>query len=128
MKTNPEYKKKYIEGFVLTPDIIQETKSLPGSSVFPLIRDYLDTVIDWSSAANETYREAFALARNFVLPINPPRIQIEKALRHIFRDHNVLVKKIRQALPPQERDGKAQQKRRTRRRRPGTDKPAPTVI
>jgi poly(A) polymerase len=123
MKANPEFKKNYIDGFVLTPEIIKETKSLPGSSVISLIRDYIETVIDWSSASNETYREAFALARNFVLPINPPRIQIEKALRRIFKDHAIVVKKARTGIPQgtaQERDGKPRPRRRKRGKKPAS--------
>jgi poly(A) polymerase len=127
MKTNPQYKKKYIEDFALTPEIIQETKPLPGSSVMPLIRDYIEMNIDWSSASNETYRDAYSLARQFVLPINPPRIQLEKALRRIFRDHDITVKKSRQPNPQErtpERDTKDKPKRRNRRRKNPGEKPS----
>jgi poly(A) polymerase len=116
MKTNSQFKKKYIEGFVLTPEIIQETKFLPGSSVISLIRDYLEITIDWSSASNDSYRDARSLARAFVLPINPPKIQIEKALRRIFRDHDIIVKKQRQGTVS-ERDKKPSKMKAPRKKK-----------
>ncbi len=124
MKTVPGYKKKYIDGFVLAPDVIKETMSLPGSPVISLIRDYLDTVIDWSTASNETSRNAYFLARQFVLPMNPPRIQLEKAIKHIFRNHDIFVKKTRQGTSP-ERDAKPKprQRRHPRGEKPLSEKP-----
>ncbi len=124
MKANAGFKKKYIEGFVLTPEIIQETKSLPGSPVISLIKDFLDTVIDWSSASSETSKNAYALARDFVSPINPPKVQLERAIRHIFRDHDIVLKRPRPAAS-QEQDVKGRQKRRTRGRKSASEKTAP---
>jgi poly(A) polymerase len=133
MKVNPLYKKKYLDHFALSPEIIQETRLLPGSSVISLIRDDLEMHIDWDTATSETYKDAFSLARKFVLPINPPRIQIDRALRHIFKDHGITVKRSWQASPPnnaaqsraQERDGKTRQRRRTRKRKSLSEKPTP---
>jgi poly(A) polymerase len=127
MKKNPEYKKKYLDGFSLSTEIIDETKFLPGSSVYSLIRDFVEMNIDWNAAtnasANETYRNAFSLARDFVLPINPPRVQMEKALRRIFRNHDIMVKKPRQEKPlERERDGKVRQRKRPRERKIPTEK------
>jgi poly(A) polymerase len=122
MKTVPDYRKKYLEGFALTPEIIQETKNLPGSSVICLIRDMLEMKIDWSSASGETYREVYSLARNFVLPINPPRIQLEKAILHIFRDHNIPVTKPRRQGPQQERKKSAAKKPAVRKKTPSDER------
>ena len=121
MKDDPGYRERYISGFTLTPEIIEETKFLPGSPMISLIRDYLESRIDWTNASNETYKEAFTLARNFVLPVNPPRIQLERAIKHIFRDHGITVKKSRPGKPQEAEgkkpDGKTPAKKRRKRRK-----------
>jgi poly(A) polymerase len=115
MKANPLYKKKYIEGFVLAPNPKKEIASLPGSPIFSLVKDYLEMNIDWTSASNETYRDAFALARSFVLPINPPKDRIDQALRSIFKDHGITIAK--------RSDGKPRPKPRMRRKKPSGENP-----
>ncbi len=130
MKNDRAFKKRYIQGFVLTPEIIQETKFLPGSPVISLIKDCLDMSIDWSSATGETFKDAFFLARNFVMPVNPPRIQLERAVKHVFRNHGIPVKKSRQGKPQEIENKKhdtktAPHNRRRRRRKTAAEKPAP---
>jgi poly(A) polymerase len=125
MKTNPEYKKKYLGNFAPTAELIQETKLLAGSPVLSLIRDVLEMRIDWGSATHETYKDAYALAREFVLPINPSRDQLAFAVVRIFQDHGIVVKRQRRPSPSQERDARPPQRRRNRRRKPSTEKPTP---
>jgi poly(A) polymerase len=60
-----------------------------------LLRDFLETVIDWKSNSTESYRKALAECRSFVLPMNPPRVELENAVRILFRESGVPVKKAR---------------------------------
>ena len=50
---------------------------------------------DAALAAAELYKNVFANARKFVLPMNPPRAELERALRAIFSEHGITVKKVR---------------------------------
>jgi len=77
--------------------------SLPGQALSALIRDYLEDTADWDGTRGgnqeippaERYKSAFILARKFVLPMNPPRMELDAALRLLFAGHGVSVKKAR---------------------------------
>ncbi|MDR1802982.1 MAG: polynucleotide adenylyltransferase PcnB, partial [Treponema sp.] len=43
----------------------------------------------------ELYKGAFAMARKFVLPMNPPRVELDMALKSLFAEHGLQVKKPR---------------------------------
>jgi poly(A) polymerase len=69
--------------------------SLPLSA---LIRDYLELTTPWKELQKgswEECREVFTNARRFILPMNPPRVELEKAVRLILAEHDIEVKKIR---------------------------------
>jgi poly(A) polymerase len=70
----------------------------PGSRVAALVRDFLEDACDWDAlklGAWEDYKEAFFTARRFILPMNPPRMELEKAVRSILAAHGVELKKAR---------------------------------
>jgi poly(A) polymerase len=68
----------------------------PGESLAALIRDYLEDFVDWNAEGiTENYRSAFMGARKFVLPMNPPRMELDQAVRLVFAEHGQNVKKIR---------------------------------
>jgi poly(A) polymerase len=60
-----------------------------------LVRDFLEDCIDWTGDSTETYRTAFIEARKFVLPMNPPRVELDHAVRLIFGEHGITIKKSR---------------------------------
>jgi poly(A) polymerase len=78
-------------------------KNLPGEALAGLVRDYLEDEVDWNgdeseqpaAPPSERYKEAFITARKFVLPMNPPRMELDHAIRLLFAEHGVIVKKIR---------------------------------
>ena len=100
MKNNPAFRAAYLAGF--------------NKSIFPLsslVRDYLELTIpsakqslnkplqlSWKELEKgsfEDYRAVFQDVRRFILPMNPPRIELEQALRIIFTEHGIDVKKSR---------------------------------
>jgi poly(A) polymerase len=103
-KTNRSFKAKYLETLGA---LNQESfKSCPGEALSALIRDYLEGSVDWDGKRGEDpsstprpqterYKSAFHLARNFVLPMTPPRIEMDNALKLLFAEHGVHIKKIR---------------------------------
>ena len=77
----------------------QEPAHKPGEILAALVRDYLEDLVDWNGtihhSISERYKNAFILARKFVLPMNPPRMELDAALRCLFAEHGVTVKKTR---------------------------------
>ncbi|MDR2068646.1 MAG: polynucleotide adenylyltransferase PcnB [Spirochaetaceae bacterium] len=66
-----------------------------GAALAALIRDYLEDFVDWDGGIMENYKNAFYGARQFVLPINPPRADLDHAVRIVFGEHGMTVKKSR---------------------------------
>ena len=79
-------------------------RNLRGETLSALIRDYLDDNVDWDGKHGsnpeihtqaERYKNAFILARKFVLPMNPPRIELDSAVRLLFSEHGITIKRTR---------------------------------
>jgi poly(A) polymerase len=96
-----------------------------------LIRDFLEDNAVWDISL---YKETFAMARQFLLPMNPPRRDLDLALRLLFSGHGVSIKKVRtgervrrtfrdREIPPvsEEREKPAPVIRRRKRRRQAMD-------
>jgi poly(A) polymerase len=76
----------------------QNEAAPPGSRIAALVRDYLEETCDWDALkqnAWEGFKDAFFTARRFILPMNPPRAELEHAMRLIFAAHDIDVKKVR---------------------------------
>ncbi|MDR2150526.1 MAG: polynucleotide adenylyltransferase PcnB [Spirochaetaceae bacterium] len=64
----------------------------PGSDLAALVRDYLNDTTDWQNDEHEIYKSAFHAARHFILPMSPPRVNLDKAVRLIFKEHGIAIK------------------------------------
>jgi poly(A) polymerase len=74
--------------------LAQEGKTeIPGAALAALIRDYLEDFVDWDAGVTENYKNAFLAGRRFVLPMNPPRMELDRAVRLIFGEHGISIKK-----------------------------------
>jgi len=62
------------------------------SGLMALVRDYINDNFDWAAADQAKFKEVFMLARKFVVPMNPPRFDLSKAVRNIFAEHGIKVK------------------------------------
>jgi poly(A) polymerase len=93
--TLPCFKEKYLKTIAALGG--EGFKNSSGEALSSLIKDYLEETVDWngSQGIGELYRSAFILARKFVLPMNPPRIELDHALRIIFAGHGLHVKRVR---------------------------------
>ena len=94
-RTLPGFRERYMKTIAALGR--EDYKNLPGESLSCLVKDYLEGAVDWrgSDGPVETYRNAFVLARKFVLPMNPPRVELEQALKIIFLEHGLSVKRSR---------------------------------
>ncbi len=91
-----------------------------------LLEPYCDRIVDWSQDGHENYKEALKALRSFVLPVNPPRVELEAAVRAIFRNHGLSLTRKPLApaeRPPEEALEPQEVKKRKRRRRRGKRKP-----
>jgi poly(A) polymerase len=102
-------------------------KGLPGEALAALVRDYLEDTIDWKAALKAAespvkpslekqsgedikppvnyYKDAFLTARQFVLPMNPPRMELDHAVRLIFGEQGIAVKRSRFPERPRRPNG-----------------------
>jgi poly(A) polymerase len=98
-------------------------KNLPGEALSALIKDYLDDEVDWAADTAENYKNTFAMACAFMLPMNPPKAELDHAVRLIFAAHGITVKRSRfnergrSARPGEEGEAAPVPSDETRRRR-----------
>ncbi|MDR1353163.1 MAG: polynucleotide adenylyltransferase PcnB [Treponema sp.] len=88
------FRARYLKSFAALREKAGEADP-PGWNLAALIRDYLEDYLDWDAGVHENYRNAFIAARKFVLPMNPPRVELDRAVRLLFSEHGITVKKIR---------------------------------
>jgi len=93
--TLPCFREKYLKSIAALGG--EGFKNLCGEALSSLVRDYLEETVDWdgSQGIADLYRSAFILARKFVLPMNPPRVELDHALKIIFAEHGLHVKRTR---------------------------------
>jgi len=98
-RTVPDFKARYFKTMETLAG--ENHKNLPGQAVSALVRDYLEDVVDWDGSREgklssvELYKNAFSAARKFVLPMNPPKVELDMALKLLFAEHGLQVKKAR---------------------------------
>jgi poly(A) polymerase len=90
MKENPSYRKRYLNSMAALNG--KEESSNP-EAIGALINDYLEDCVDFKQNITENYKTIFADARNFILPMNPPRFELERALRRFFASRGTNIKR-----------------------------------
>ena len=118
-----EFEKNYFENLKRL-DVLStvEKESRLGKKLVFLVKDFILSLTDWkkeiaeNSAVGELYEKTWNETRRFVLPMNPPRVELEYAIRSVLREIGV---NIRIPKPPRPESGEpnAAPKRRRRRRR-----------
>ncbi|MCL1993375.1 MAG: polynucleotide adenylyltransferase PcnB [Spirochaetes bacterium] len=83
MKENPDFRRRYMASL----------SSIKGEVLGSLVNDYLEDVVDFDLGAAESYKTVLAAARSFVMPMSPPRFQLEQAVRNFFLARGFIVKK-----------------------------------
>jgi len=96
MREDPAYRTAFLSGLREMDEAVRRDGETPmGRLLAFVLRDFLDRIVDWKSDNVEAYRTALAECRTFVLPMNPPRVELENAVRICFRERGVAVKKAR---------------------------------
>jgi poly(A) polymerase len=96
MQSHGPFKNQYLQSLSALDRLIKSGKELQSGEVLSyFIRDYLNSIVDWKEEPLEAYRAALTACRAYVLPMNPPRIELENAVRLLFREHGIGIKKAR---------------------------------
>lgn len=129
MEIQRQFKENYLRSLSELDQLVKNGKEQASGEVISyFIRDYLNSIVDWKKEPIEAYRSALTACRTYVLPMNPPRIELENAVRLLFREHGIGIKKARtfekgrnkEAIPEpaaQEVLNSGEQKIKKRRRR-----------
>jgi poly(A) polymerase len=92
MREKGDFRLRYIKTMTELGRRVEEGLR-PGESLAALVRDYLEDCIQWDADVTDTYKTAFMAARRFVLPMNPPRVELDQGVRLIFGEHGIAVKR-----------------------------------
>ena len=122
-----EFEKNYFENLKRL-DVLStvEREARLGKKLLFLVKDFILSLTDWqkeiaeNSAVGELYEKTWNETRRFVLPMNPPRVELEYAIRSVLREIGV---NIRIPKPPRPESGEpnaAPKRRRRRRRKPAS--------
>lgn len=122
-----EFEKNYFENLKRLDALnTVEKESRLGKKLVFLVKDFILSLTDWkkeiaeNSAVGELYEKTWNETRRFVLPMNPPRVELEYAIRSVLREIGV---NIRIPKPPRSESGEpnaAPKRRRRRRRKPAS--------
>ena len=96
---NRNFERKYMES-VKKLDLLNQTKpeSRLGKKMVYLIQDFVESLTDWNqelkgkSSASELYAKTWTECRNFVLPMNPVRRELEYAVKTAMQNLGVNIK------------------------------------
>jgi len=127
MKAKAHFRARYLRSLEALNE--KSYRGRPGEAIGALTSDFLEDTTDLKLGANENYKAAYAAARSFVLPMNPPRFELEHAVRRFFSSRGIHVRKTylmdRGGGKPQADEGPAAPEARRRRRRKPAGKAAP---
>jgi poly(A) polymerase len=96
MRENPAFRRSYLARLAGTRGVATEGRTVPALAA--LVWDYLETHTPWDTLVKgswEDCRAVFFDARRFVFPMNPPRLELEEAVRLILGSHGIELKKTR---------------------------------
>lgn len=96
MYENSTFEKKYLANLKKLDKLVaKESDARLGKKIYFLIYDFISELTDWKkevsdhSAAGELYVKTWTECRNFVLPMNPQRTELEYAIREVLKDLGV---------------------------------------
>ncbi|MEE1180908.1 MAG: polynucleotide adenylyltransferase PcnB [Treponema sp.] len=99
MQENKTYAKQYMESLEQLDALVKENpESKLGERLYYILKDFVAQLTDWekekkSSSAAELYKRTWAICRNFVLPMNPQRTELDFAVREVLVDLGIQLKK-----------------------------------
>lgn len=99
MYSSKKFEERYMRHLDELDSLVRKDRNVRlGEKLVFLITDFIDTLTDWKkeistkSAAGELYLRTWKEVRNFVLPINPQRTELEYAIRTALKKLGVGLK------------------------------------
>ena len=96
---NKKFTSRYMESLRELDELVTaEPESKLGERLFYILRDFVEQLTDWEKEKNlvppaELYKRTWAICRNFVLPMNPQRTELDYAVRKVLVDLGIQIKK-----------------------------------
>jgi len=112
MRKNANFRKSYLQ----TLAALKGAENQRGQALSSLFVDYLETAFEWKPGPIENFKEICKNVRTFVMPMNPPRFELEYAVKKFLSAKGITIK--RTPPKPVGEDGKPAVKRKRRRRKP----------
>lgn len=105
MFNDPQFEKNYLMNLKSLDELVSKDKDARlGKKLVFLIKDFILTLTDWkkeilnSSSVGEIYIKTWTECRNFVLPMNPQRTELEYAIRTSLREIGISIKLPKKVL------------------------------
>jgi len=116
MRKDALFRQKYLRRMAA----LKGTENLRGEALGALFHDYLETFAEWKPGPTENFREIYKAARSFVLPMNPPRYEMEYSVKKFLSDRGITIKKPHLEKTKQAHEGgeTGPSAKRRRRRKP----------
>ncbi|WP_147635163.1 polynucleotide adenylyltransferase PcnB [Treponema pectinovorum] len=99
MYESKKFERSYMQNLLQMDNLVQNDKTVRlGQKLTYLIGDFINTLTDWKkevsakTATGELYLKTWTQVRNFVLPINPQRTELEYAIRVSLKNLGVGIK------------------------------------
>jgi poly(A) polymerase len=115
----PGFEKKYLQNLKnLDALIVVEPDACLGKKLSYIIYDFIESLTDWKKETEENpnpaelYSKTWTQCRNFVLPMNPPRVELEYAIRTCLKKLGVNTKIPKSAFTGKKRKSDAENEER----------------
>ncbi|WP_407399121.1 polynucleotide adenylyltransferase PcnB [Treponema sp.] len=105
------FAKKYMESLAQLDELVRsKPESKLGERLYYILKDFVAQLTDWNeekkeSSAAELYKRTWAICRNFVLPMNPQRTELDYAVRKVLVDLGIQLKKKQKPKRPTRKAG-----------------------
>jgi len=119
MRKNANFRKSYLQ----TMAALKGAENQRGQALSSLFYNYLENTQDWKPGPIENFKEICKTVRTFVMPMNPPRFELEYAVKKFLSAKGITIK--RTPPKPAAEEGKPAPKRKRRRRKPKSGAAAP---
>ncbi|MBB5218366.1 polynucleotide adenylyltransferase PcnB [Treponema rectale] len=109
MLENRKYAAAYLESLKeLDKEVTENPNMKLGDKLYFILKDFVSSLTDWSrepktaSESSELFKRTWARCRNFVLPMNPQRTELEYAVVKILKSLGVSFKESKRRRRSQE--------------------------
>ena len=114
MRKNLSFRNSYLQSLA----DLNNSENQRGKALASLYRDYLDTTKEWKQGPVDNFKEICKTVRNFVLPMNPPRFELEYSIKKYLAAKGIIIKRSLPKPVQTHEEIKSAVKNKRRRRKP----------